>query len=165
MITNPAIRKELKEVKEKISLMSHNDVVKYMKDLLLQMSKILNKENALLRKRKYAQIKENDAWLKFKITNIVSYCFDTILKFTDNEYLKNELIIIDKSFTQVMESLRENELHLMRVRYLQEMAVEIKSKMIDHDMAVNFGYDQNSKHVSEQDPIKYSKVVNINQYT
>jgi hypothetical protein len=159
------MRKELKEEKEKIALMDQEQVIRYMKNLMLQMSKVLNKENNLLRKKKYTEIKEDTAWLKVKLSNIMLYCSELILKFKDIKALKDELSIINIDFAKLMESLHENKLHIMRVAGLQQIALELSAQNANDTTASSLGYDESSRYLSVQNPLKYSKAVNTNQYT
>jgi hypothetical protein len=164
MITNAAIRKEIKEEKEKISLMKQEDVLKYLKVLIKQASKILNQENNLLRKKKYAQIKEDTAWQKLKLINVMFYCLESFLKFKDAGSLKDELNIINKDFASMMTIFQENKRHIMRVVSLQQIALDLHGQSSRFDMTCTFGYDDSSRHIASKNFVKYSKPINTNQY-
>jgi hypothetical protein len=63
-----------------------------------------------------------------------------------------------------MQNLHENKLHIMRVANLQQIALEINTQSISNATASNFGYDQSSRYLSAQNPLKYSTAINTNQY-
>lgn len=164
MIVNAVTRKEIKEEKEKISLMKQEDVFKYLKVLIKQVSKILSQENNLLRKKKYALITEDNAWLKIKLIDIIFHCLESFLNFPDTGSLQDDLDIIYKDFKSMMTIFQENEKHIMRVVSLQQIALDLSSQSASFDIRSTFGYDDSSRHAVSKNLVKYSNPINTNQY-
>ncbi len=165
MITNATIRKDLKNEQEKIASMSFADAVQYMKNLMLQMSRLVNKENNLLRKKKYTSIKEDSAWAKVKLSNTIKYCCDFLFKMENIKNAPKELLEIQKDFNALMVAMQENKLHIMRVSHLQEMVSLMETQHLTDEAYKNFGYDTKAQYLSSKDPLKYSRPVSTNQYT
>jgi hypothetical protein len=164
-MTTAIMKKELKEEKAKIDLMSVEKLLWYTKTVLRKLSRIIEKENSLFSKNKYEKIAEENGLEKARLSDLLAYSSSLMAKSPGINKFAGEIKAFREDLSKVIEMTEQNKVHILKVTKLQKMLYEMQADGLIEENNQTFGYDSQYKYTSSQDPVKYMQAVNTNKYT